>query len=391
MKKEKRANKIIIKINIIWIFILAIFCGLIYAFFKNNIFATDKETEVSKVEAISAIEENQNAVNILELMVSNNYSNKKLINEEREVKFQTKIEKSDKLPKGEKKVKQEGKNGKIQVTAMQTFEENKFMQEEILETVLKKDAVKEIIVEGTSEFLSKYNVHIGDDMYLIETGDIKEKDNETSQTITTLKRYLNVTLEDFSEEWAKIKYKDYEGYIQISKLTSETVSPMIEEKNRIAKLQANLSFDMNVATPSGLTLNDFKSILSSNASDKNKIFADNAEVFYNMEQEYGINGIFIASIGIHESAWGTSAIAREKNNLFGYRAYDRSPMESAKDFEDYEECINVVAEALSKNYLTETGSYYNGKTIESVNKKYASDEGWARKVYAYMEYLYDKL
>ena len=52
---------------------------------------------------------------------------------------------------------------------------------------------------------------------------------------------------------------------------------------------------------------------------------------------------------------------------------------------------NVVAEALSKNYLTPTGSFFNGYTVESVNQKYASDKAWHEKVFSYMELLYDKL
>ena len=55
-------------------------------------------------------------------------------------------------------------------------------------------------------------------------------------------------------------------------------------------------------------------IFAYNESDKNNIFANNAESFYNAEQEYQINGIFLAAIGIHESAWGTSQIAKNKNS-----------------------------------------------------------------------------
>ena len=39
---------------------------------------------------------------------------------------------------------------------------------------------------------------------------------------------------------------------------------------------------------------------------------------------------FIASIAIHESAWGTSQIAQEKHNLFGYGSYDQTPYESSR-------------------------------------------------------------
>ena len=66
------------------------------------------------------------------------------------------------------------------------------------------------------------------------------------------------------------------------------------------------------------------------------------------------------------------------------------------------EGIDLVARALVKYYLNPkgtviyngeiaVGTYYNGNTISSVNKKYASDSNWANKVYNYMEYLYKKI
>lgn len=388
MKKEKHNGKIVLKINIMWLFVLTVIIAIVISFFKNYIFAIE---ETTTEEIIPAIEENANAVDILQLMVQNNYSNKKMVNEERKIEFEVEKIETDELPKGEEKVEQEGKVGKEQIVALQTYEENTMVSEEIIEQTTKEEPVKEIIYVGTSEYLSKYSVHIGDEMYLIESGDIKQEASEDSETLCSIKRYLNVTLQAVSGEWAKVKYEDYEGYIKGEKLTSESVTPKISEKNRIAKLQSNLSIDMALNKTSGLTLSDYKTIFGYNSSDKNNIFADNAEVFYNMEQKYNINGIFLASIGIHESAWGTSTIAREKYNLFGYRAYDNDPEENAQSFESYEEGIEFVAKALAENYLSEDGCYYNGNTISDVNKKYASDEDWAIKVYAYMEYLYDKL
>ena len=177
---------------------------------------------------------------------------------------------------------------------------------------------------------------------------------------------------------------------------------MIKEKNRIATLKNNLNIDMDLSVPSGLTLSDFKTVLSNNLSDKNKIFEQSAEYFYKAEQKYKVNGIFLASIGIHESAWGTSKIANDKNNLFGFTAYDSDPYNSATSFDNYESAINKVAEALSTKYLhvagtkisddlTATGTYFNGTTAKSVNVRYASDTGWADKVFNYMQYLYNKL
>ena len=74
MKKEKMDGKIIIKISILWLFALFIITSLSIAFFKNSIFATN---DLKDNKPISEIEPNQNAIDILKIMVENNYSNKK--------------------------------------------------------------------------------------------------------------------------------------------------------------------------------------------------------------------------------------------------------------------------------------------------------------------------
>ena len=387
MKKERINGRIIIQISIIWIFIVAIIATIVIAFFRNYIFATNVEKE----EKVSAVEPNQNAVDILELMVENNYSNKKIVDEQRKIDFNKQEIQDDQIPKGEKVVKQKGKKGEKHVKALQQFENNTFISEEILESTTIKEPVDEIVHIGTSEFLEKYKVHIGEEMYLLEKTELKKEAKKDSEDLTTINRYLNFEVLNVSKDWTKVKYKDYEGYLPNKKLTSEAVTPKIVEQNRIAKIKDSLTKEMDLTEPSGLTLSDYKTILGYNPSDKNSIFADNYEAFYNAEQKYGVNGIFIAAIGIHESAWGNSYLAKEKNNLFGYRAYDRDPINSAQDFDSYEDAINVVAEALSKNYLTPTGSFFNGYTVESVNKKYATDKAWHEKVFSYMELLYDKL
>ena len=389
MKKEKMDGKIIIKISILWLFALVIIASLSIAFFKNDIFATNDYKNEGK--QISEIEPNENTVDILQLMVSNNYSNKKLVNEERDIEFFTERINDNQIPKGEEKIEQKGVLGKKQVKALQQYENDKFISEDIIESVTVKEPVKEIIHVGTSEFLAKLKVHIGEEMFLMEKTDLKKEANDSSESITTINRYLNFEVLEVSENWTKVKYKENEGYLPNEKLTSESITPKIKEKNRIARIKDSLKKDMDLTEPTGLTLSDYKTILGYNKSDKNSIFADNVEYFYNAEQKYGVNGIFIAAVGIHESGWGTSYLAKEKKNLFGYKAYDRDPINSAQDFESYEDAINTVAQALSKNYLTPSGSFYYGKTMEAVNTKYASDSGWHEKVYSYMEYLYDKL
>ena len=395
---ESKQDGKVINISIVWFFLAFVIIFSIIAFFKNYILATNSNTEIE----VKAFEKNNNSINILKVIVESNDKNKKIINEEREIAFETVYEENPNLPKDEEQIKQEGVNGKIKVTALQEFKNEKMINEDVIESTVVQGAITNIIYRGTSEFLRDYGIHIGDTMYLMEIADLKEQDSLESNTILTIKRYLKVTVEEVRGEWTKVKYLENEGYIENSKLTSESVTPMITEKNRIATLKENLKFEMELNKPSGLTLSDYKTIFSELPSDKNNIFSQNVETFYNIEQKYKINGIFVAAIGIHESGWGTSKLAMDKHNLFGFAAYDRDPYNSAANFETYDECIDTVAKALAKNYLhlagtniTEdivaTAAYNNGPTLSGVNTRYASDENWANKVFNYMEYLYGKL
>ena len=237
---ESKQDAKVINISIVWIFLVLVILFSIIAFFRNYILATNANIYT---EDIKAFEENQNAINILKVMVENNEQNKKLINEEREISFETIYKENPNLPKDEEQVAQEGENGKVKITALQEYKNGEMINEEVLERVILEGAVNKIIYKGTSEFLSKYSVHIGDNMYLMEIADLKETDNMESNTITTINRYLNVIIEEAKQDWIKVKYLEYEGYIEASKLTSEAVTPMITEKNRIAKLKESLSFD----------------------------------------------------------------------------------------------------------------------------------------------------
>lgn len=116
-------------------------------------------------------------------------------------------------------------------------------------------------------------------------------------------------------------------------------------------------------------------------------FQKNASNFFDIASSYGIDPRFIFSIGILESGYGTSVIAMEKGNFFGYGAYDSSPYDSALTFYDMSDGIDTVSRGIS-NYVKEGTWYYNQivsrgydpTTIDGVGSLYATDPGWASKV-----------
>ena len=131
---------------------------------------------------------------------------------------------------------------------------------------------------------------------------------------------------------------------------------------------ADDKYDM--ARESGVTAKQLESALYYDLSDY-------ASTFVLCEEEFGINSVLLSSIAALESGWARSDLAKEKNNLFGWRS---SSGEYSK-FESKEQCILNVAKSISENYLDESGPYYSGGTmVENVAEYYSPSDEWVELV-----------
>lgn len=374
-------------------------------FFPKNASFTQSYAKEETIEQISEYELNRHRLNIQNIISENADMDrvKEQVTEEREIEFETEYNNNPTLPKNEEIITQEGILGKENVTAVKTYESGNFVEEIILSKEKLLEPVSKKIDIGTSEFLAKHKVHIGDTMYFVDTSNLKQTAEDSAQNVAEVKKSLDVKLLELpSEEWCKVSFDNIEGYVKTSNLTSSYTTPNITEKNRIQRILIKVNIDMELNKTTGLTLNDYKKIFTGIPNDTNKIFQNNYTAFYNAEKKYNINGIFLASIAIHESGWGSSQIANDKHNLFGYGSYDATPYESSFEFNNYSEGIETVAKSLVKYYLNPSGTkiydnetaaawYYNGPTLKGVNTRYASDENWHSKVFKYMETLYNRL
>lgn len=107
-------------------------------------------------------------------------------------------------------------------------------------------------------------------------------------------------------------------------------------------------------------------------------------------KKYGINATYIVSHAALESGWGSSKIAKEKNNLYGWSAFDSSPYSSATGFPNRESCIDFVMGRIDVLYLTENGKYFENSAClgrknpggYGMNVRYASDPGWGSSIAA---------
>ena len=304
------------------------------------------------------------------------------------------------MPKETIQVIQEGRTGKQQVTKKITIDENSEKKEEEISSIIITNPVNKIVQIGTSKSKKSYKISKGNEVYITsDMAEVKRDSDYNSSRITILSRNTILKVLDIKDGWCKIFKNGQYGWIRL-----ENVALKINntgDANISADGKITYDIEMALNKPSGLSLNQFKKVLT-DENDKNNIFRENAEYFYYIENEYNINGVFVAAIGIHESGWGKSNITINKKNIFGYRAYDSSPYNSASTFNSYAEGIDLIARVLVKYYLNPKGTiiyngekaigtYYNGNTIKGVNQKYASDSNWANKVYNYMVYLYKKI
>ena len=404
-------NKKSIKLSNL-IIVLVVLVLVIIAVFPMNVFSVETQTaddnsdEVVETASIPAdIEINRKALN-MQKIISENSSFEKVkeqVSEEREIEYETQTQSNPTLPRGEQVILQEGVAGKENVSLVKTYENGEFIEEIILDKETIQEPTPEILDIGSSDFLADLKIHIGDTVYLNKTATLREQPTEDSTEVAEIQNYLDVKLLELpNEDWCKVSFDTIEGYLPTDVLTSSSKTPNIIERNRIQRILINVNIEMELNKSTGLTLKDYQKIFTDLPNDTSGIFEENAEVFYNMDKKYNVNGIFIASIAIHESAWGTSQIANDKNNLFGYGSYDETPYESSYEFTSFADGIETVTKSLVKYYLNPAGTkiydgetasawYYNGPTVEGVNQRYASDPDWHTKVYSYMEMLYDRL
>lgn len=144
-------------------------------------------------------------------------------------------------------------------------------------------------------------------------------------------------------------------------LRKSTVKKVIKNES-IPAYSTSQIMQLDVSKPSGVTASDLKLVTRGGLIGLE-------DAFYKAEQDYGVNCLFVMAIAAHESANGT--ICFKPNNMFGF---------GSSGFSSKAECIDVVARALAHNYLSPGGSLYSGKTISSVNKRYAASTTWDDKV-----------
>ena len=123
---------------------------------------------------------------------------------------------------------------------------------------------------------------------------------------------------------------------------------------------------------------------------KGSRLAGKGAIFKEAEESYQINALYLIAQSALESSWGRSQIAKDKNNFFGIGAYDTTPYDSAKSFDDVDKGILAAAKWIRENYI-DNGRTYLGNKSSGMNVLYASDPYWGEKIASIMMSINSKL
>lgn len=124
------------------------------------------------------------------------------------------------------------------------------------------------------------------------------------------------------------------------------------------------SLDVTTDLPK-LSSNQISEIISKHFSNSTVIKPSDAQGIYDAQQKSGMSALAILGIGALESGYGTSNIAKQKNNIWGWNATNVNPGGNATSFSQ----MSQGALEFANKYLK---TYYNGYGAKSI---YAAGTG----------------
>lgn len=258
--------------------------------------------------------------------------------------------------------------------------------------------------DGYTWFKINYN---GSDAWIAKTDDVTIISNDTtlntyynrySPTNNLIHHFDYYTGSGYTDQFTNlgtapsfltpdIRYYSFDGNYFYSSLTSMLDDYRIGSyANSVNKDEPYYAYYLYLPSHSvtGYTAADLDNIIASkgyNASNS-KMYGTGV-YFKEAEEVYGQNALMAFGVAMNESNYGTSSIAMNKNNLFGYGAADSCPYDCAYSYASPRDSIMDYASKTGSNYSLATGKYYYGSHYGNKssgrNVKYATDPYWGEK------------
>lgn len=145
--------------------------------------------------------------------------------------------------------------------------------------------------------------------------------------------------------------------------------------------EVTISRDMDLTVRTGLSKEDFITLMTNLNEDTSGFFEENAGLIYDYCEQYQINEIFFVGLISAESGWGIAKNHRNTHNYISLMSHS-----GLIRYASVESGLETAAKALHEKYLTPGGAFYYGATLSGVKTRFCpASPTWVDLVYGRMK------
>lgn len=205
---------------------------------------------------------------------------------------------------------------------------------------------------------------------------------------------VNETIAELAVEETKVEEKqvlDSETIVAAYTPKKEVASEEIvsryaksREREAYQKIEEiQISKDMDLTIRCNISREEFMLLMAGVKADTSGFFEENAGLIYDVCEKYEINEIFFCGLISAESGWTIASNHRRTHNYISLMSGS-----GLIQFASVEEGLEKAASTLHKNYLSEGGRFYHGKTLEAVRTRFCPvNPNWTNLVFGRMKQI----
>lgn len=188
-----------------------------------------------------------------------------------------------------------------------------------------------------------------------------------------------IAVETMSEE-SEIKEHFHESARSIDR---KELDALLNPTTKIEDIVISKDMDLTVRT--GVSKEDFITLMTNMRADTSGFFEENAALIYDYCEQYQINEIFFVGLISAESGWNIATNHRRTHNYISLMSAN-----GLIRYSSVESGIETAAKVLHEKYLTPGGAFYYGSTLAGVKTRFCpASSTWVNLVYSRMQQVFE--
>lgn len=212
-----------------------------------------------------------------------------------------------------------------------------------------------------------------------------------------------LNLGQVNETIAKVKIDEKEELENVNVIDSQTIMAAYTPRREVASDEVvsryararqremygsieeiTISKDMDLTVRCNVSREDFITLMAGVRADTSGFFEENAGLIYDICEQYQLNEIFFCGLISAESGWNIAGNHRRTHNYISLMGNGGTLLQ----FSSVQEGLEKAANTLHRNYLSEGGRFYYGKTLAAVRTRFCPvNPNWTNLVYGRMEQI----